>query len=665
MNFLPAISIRVIPLTFGLLGLIAIHSFSSPADTLRIVGHVGGAAGGIAVQGNYAFVPEGPYLVALDITSPTAPVRISQVRLPEPMQRASIDNGLAVVTTMHGNLLLVDVRDVRQLRLTHMIAVDGTALGVATSGTLAYVAVYGVGLCIYDVSSWTRPRLRAVYADAVYATDVSVSGRTVFVTDNATGLHIVDASNPSAPTRLGLYRQKDRYPCDVEAAGNLAYTFWGYEGFRILDVSNPSSPSTVSALPLARMTGELRVDGDRAYLAVAESGPMPAAGAPETVGAASADERDELLMIDVAVPSSPEILGRTPTSGPATAVVVANGHALVAWTWPSYLDAVPIPPQYGIHILDVRDPAAPVRRADYDSPPEVTGIDVAGDLALLACEVGDFSRKQFGIYTISVADPFSPFVLGRAVTPGRTRNATLAGNLAWVADWRGVHAFDLADPAAPVLLGSRPVGPYGAEVVAASGTLVLVAAWETGLQILDAANPASTTLLATLATSGTIRDIEIVGNHAYLANSTLGLQIVDIADPARPRFLTPSTPGSQPYRLAVSGNVAALVEYYRGVAFYDVANPSAPGLLSRLDLQSPRDVSLAGDIAFVLADRQVYAFDVSDPKQPQSRSTLAVSGGAVEVVGDRIYLAAEYDGLYIVAFERSPYAGAEGWTFYR
>jgi len=132
-----------------------------PAQNVELVGRaLGGFAQGIAVQGNYAYLATAFGLMIFDVTTPTLPIPIARLYLPDLPE------------------------------------------SVTVSGHLAYVAAESAGLRIIDVSDPTRPVERGFFDTPDRALDVAVSGTLAFVADGRAGLFIlryVGASGLSSP----------------------------------------------------------------------------------------------------------------------------------------------------------------------------------------------------------------------------------------------------------------------------------------------------------------------------------------------------------------------------------------------------------------------------------------------------------------------------------
>jgi len=81
-------------------------------------------------------------------------------------------------------------------------------------------------------------------------------------------------------------------------------------------------------------------------------------------------------------------------------------------------------------ILDVSNPALPVRRARMPLPDLVRDIQVVGSLAYVA-------DREGGLQIIDVSAPLSPTLRGVYDTPGNAYGTQVEGGLVYVADWNG------------------------------------------------------------------------------------------------------------------------------------------------------------------------------------------------------------------------------------
>lgn len=95
-----------------------------------------------------------------------------------------------------------------------------------------------------------------------------------------------------------------------------------------------------------------------------------------------------------------------------------------------------------------------------------------------------------GLATADVSDPDDVKILGRAVIGGNAEDVVLDGNLAFVAAGSaGMGIVDITDPAKPMVLSTVPT-PGSAVSVAASAGRAYVAAWN-DIRVYDVADPAA------------------------------------------------------------------------------------------------------------------------------------------------------------------------------
>ncbi len=108
-----------------------------------------------------------------------------------------------------------------------------------------------------------------------------------------------------------------------------------------------------------------------------------------------------------------------------------------------------------------------------------------------------------------------------------------------------LQIFDLNNPASPSLVGSVAAGS-GPSSVAVTGRYAIVANTNS-LQIFDVKNPASPSLAGSISAVGGPRFAALAGRYVYVANeggTANGLQVFDISNPASPVLKLGSAPTS-------------------------------------------------------------------------------------------------------------------------
>jgi len=257
-----------------------------------------------------------------------------------------------------------------------------------------------------------------------------------------------------------------------------------------------------------------------------------------------------------------------------------------------------------------------------------------------------------GMQVIDVSDAVNPVNVGTLDTPGYSYQVQVSGNYAYIADHSGgLQVVDVTDPTNP-----SPVGNIStAEValgIAVSGDLAILGEGNY-LEFFDISNPSSPVLLSTVQDlSAAFRQIDIIGNHAYVASGEVGLIVYDITDPGNPsQFGKYDTPGYA-YRVEVAGDTAYVLDQGNGIIVFDVSDPS--DIFPRITLPESgvsRGLEISGDKLYWANDSSgVRVVDISDPGNPSIVRTYDTPGHAYDIVaaGEYAYVADFGSGLQIL-----------------
>ena len=143
----------------------------------------------------------------------------------------------------------IHVRSVMRLLDTGP-AVAESAQDMAVDGSVAWVCHSAGTLSAFDVSDPANvEQLTRVSAPA--GCGIAAANGLLFLTANGSGLHIYRSTIPPTHiTTYNTYATDGQSVLDVVAAGNVAYVSAGPAGFKVLDVSVPSSPQLVGSLTL-------------------------------------------------------------------------------------------------------------------------------------------------------------------------------------------------------------------------------------------------------------------------------------------------------------------------------------------------------------------------------------------------------------------------------
>jgi hypothetical protein len=223
-----------------------------------------------------------------------SPALTGNVTLPGAAGGVAVSGNLAYLAAGSSGLLVIDVTNHAAPRLLDTVATPGSALAVKVVGARAYVADGPGGLQIYDLTVPTAPLLLGGVVTPTDAKNLVVRGDLAYVADSATGLQIVDVSVPAAPVLLGSAPAPSGASAtgvDVDAVRGLAFvTTVPY--LQVLDVSDPGRPVPLSTLTLFAPENVV-VQGSVALVADGEA---------------------SMTSVDVSSPAAPQVLSRTPVN---------------------------------------------------------------------------------------------------------------------------------------------------------------------------------------------------------------------------------------------------------------------------------------------------------------------------------------------------------------
>jgi hypothetical protein len=420
---------------------------------------------------------------------------------------------------------------------------------------------------------------------------------------------------------------------DVAVVGATAFTASDPFGLSAIDVTAPNAPVVDGTADRPFAGGHTAIGGTRAVVSGVENGLA------------------RVWVMDLT--AAPRVVGELPTTATAILDVAINRTGTLA---------VAAMGSSGICVIDLSDPAAPVRRSVFDTAGVAFAVAVndAGTLAYVADGSG-------GLKVVSLSNPSAPAQVGALTMSGIQRDVVLAGTIAYLADQSGrLVTVDVTTPGAPAQLGALALGRYTLNV-AVDGTRALVHTADSVsyIEVIDVATPASPVALGSVAVdnAGGIKGIALAGGRAYIANGAQGLKIYDLSG-------TPALQGTMKdafsaTRIAVADRVSVLTGAHAAsntarLQVVDTTDPSAPAVVGEL----PTTVTAAGilDVAVnqsgtlavtAMGATGLWVVDLANPTAPARRSVLDTAGVAFAVVlnesGSLAYVADGSGGLKIVS----------------
>lgn len=291
-----------------------------PPPTFEQLATIPGNILTVEVSGPYAYISLADVLHSVDVTNPSQPRVVGGLRLPnfrEPyILDIEVQPPLAYVSTLDhfsswkSQVHLLNIAQPAQPRwLTSMDNIGGNDIevvdrrvyatswywlapvpdlaiadavnsssfqrrgsygstgsaSVAVKGSIAYLADYGFGIVMIDISDPDNlVSLGTVSTpDEVY--DVEIDGSYLYAT-MPDGLAVYDIRTPEAPV-LRSTRQLRGFPTDLEVVNGRAYATFNPVGLSIVDVRDPDYMELVSTYPMTEIPLDLEVDGSLIYIA--------------------------------------------------------------------------------------------------------------------------------------------------------------------------------------------------------------------------------------------------------------------------------------------------------------------------------------------------------------------------------------------------------------
>jgi hypothetical protein len=509
---------------------------------------------------------------------------------------------------MSFELAIFDISEpLRPRRVAYQLLLPGAVQEMQIRDGFAFVAAGEMGLRVFDVREPHSSLEVGAFAPPGGVDRVWVAGQYAYVATRQRDLRVVDISNPAMPREAGIY--SGSFLAEAQSlvvVGGRAFIALGEEGLLIFDVSNPAAPALVAHHPPSGdTTSDLATDGRFLYVAEGERGMRVL------------DTSDSRRLVEVASFPPPDPGGICEA---ITRVTLQGDYALLRCG--SYL-----------LVVDVSDPAMPTHLAAFPSGAEE--VVLHDDLLYM-------SEHLMGLRMVDLSTPTAPREVGLFPTLTAGRSIVLSGKTAIVLDspLPKLHLVDVSTPAMPAPLGmfydsSEPVNAF-----AASGNRVYLIG--RSFSILDVSESRSPTRLSRTAITGS--DLEVVGNHVYVAAGNAGLRIIDVSDPLAPVQVGAYTGARAPW-VTVAGGFAFLPGGPEGLHIVDLRDPSSPALAAIYDPGGyVTQIVVEGGHAYLVGQQDVRVLEVTNPAQPRllGRFALPEPIQSIAVTGHRAYIASSY-----------------------
>jgi hypothetical protein len=313
--------------------------------------------------------------------------------------------------------------------------------------------------------------------------------------------------------------------------------------------------------------------------------------------------------------------------------------------------------------------------------------------------------SQYGLYVLDIKEPGNPTVACRLPLPNGMKAITIRGNTAFVAAGSsGLNLIDISTPSNPVF--RHPISTQGNAVSIAiedeGGDYAFIANGDAGFALMDIHSLSVPASVGHLPLQGDIWDLAVAANRVYVSMGKLGLKVVDVSDPWHPRLdytidktdckvdtvlisecrpyqnglylvngsslymfksstgqgkpsLTTSLTDSAPIQsIAIQDNYLYKVSLFQGLRIFQIGsglNRSSPR--GGLPLGSmPQHITVKDHVAYIASAAEgLWIVNVEDPNHPRKISQKPFSPALVLDVGvkdDYAYLVNGSYGIEVV-----------------
>jgi hypothetical protein len=568
-----------------------------------------------------------------------------------------------------GNLQVYDTFDPDSLYLVgqYTLEVEGGGFRLAFKDNCAYMAVYGYGLVILDVTDPGAITLISQLETEEPLNDLHVEGDYLYLALDSYGLKILDVSSPGNPQPVGHYETSNPSR-SIAVWGDYAYMADGSAGITALDISDPADPRWVynytdgdkefeeiitdSELAVVGFRREMintggfiivEISNPPHYRILSEQTIFGVQGFPD-MGVALVDSllfvagvQAGFQVYNLRDPSDPERLGGFGGGAPTGAnyapwpARVTLGEHFAYTICPDRYYAVTANDIEVVNISDLTDPHID---HSWDTPCFVMNSRVEGDYAYVAA-------SSEGIIIENISDPLQPQFVSRFniyndhFIPARALD--LEGEVAFVTGGRhSLTCVDISDPEQPQGLSDYDVAEgYGADLEV-EGDLCAIAHYEVfpedgWVTILDVTDPLSPGYVATYDTYCLTLGVDIEAEYLYIAERG-GIEIVDISNPHHPSRVSLVETGIGCYDVEVIGDYAYAVDESTGLNIIDVRDPLNPEIIGTMETPAvSKGISVRGDLAVIADYDGLVIAEVSDPQHPELLEAYDTKGFALGI----------------------------------
>ncbi len=235
---------------------------------------------------------------------------------------------------------------------------------------------------------------------------------------------------------------------------------------------------------------------------------------------------------------------------------------------------------------------------------------------------------------------------------GPTNAVAVQGNVAFVGVGYRLMILDVTDPSHPQEIGASQPLKSQIQGITVQGEVAYLATGESGLSIINIADPAQPALVGQYDTIGFAEGILVDQDHAFVADGPGGMSILNIGNPANPTLVSETFSKNYIYDIVLDQSHAYLASAGAGLLVADVSDRTNPVELGNYDTSGyAYGLTMIGSTLYIADGWEgLQVLDVSDPGNPEVKNTIQTPGWAMDltILNDSLYVADAFGGLCVL-----------------
>jgi len=394
---------------------------------------------------------------------------------------------------------------------------------------------------------------------------VAVQGEYAYIADECGGMEVADVSDPYHPAGIAHHDPAGFYK-NVTIAGNFIYFSGLTNGIVIYDVTNPAAPRQASHCLIGCEAKSTSIIGNICYISTIQKG---------------------LILLNVTNPYQPVEIPFAGSGGVFSRVFL-NGHYVYG-----YLSS------NGMRIIDISDVNNPQIAASFRHSLGLRNMRFAGDYAYMAC-------YNNGFKIMNVSNPLQPNLISTSYDTCYINDVRIADIFAFLA-YRvssyngGLIVMDIDRPGNPITVSILTIANLDPYSLAMDGHLIYLAGDNSGpsLYVIDVSNPANPVILESVGSEYNGRQVEILGDYAYMLNTGGDIVVYNKHNPRHLELVNTIAMPGNPDHFTAKDHFLYIADYANGLRILDVSNPGLPVECGYYDTTSQLlDVAVQGQYAF-------------------------------------------------------------------